>query len=585
MLPGKNDQTSASESTLERAQHTRKYVEELIQTVGEHPECELKREWRRDTHYHRAEFIKDVQAIVNSDIPEGKDNYVAVGADEMAKEITGCDHKHFDDADVRQVFEAYLDPVPDFEIMRLQAPNGRDFVVFRFPHQRNRPFIVRAPIQENNKTHLEEGELWFKPGGPNTPGSGKRRVRARSELLALINNEPRVQSEVNERLNQLLPQVRLEERTRLQPQSINAISAHTMTDEEFESYVAQILISGNETHFNILIEMLREKTVEIWFDREDHARFTPDDILRIKRTEFIPAMRRVTLLGLVLIKFSAPQTWFSSVAGLLIQIFNTSHELRKAVVHVDHYSRVGSLDAHTGYTVPAIESLLSSHALAGYELSRESNVYMGSLFGRRVQSVPGINNTPSHSLYMFWPTTGEGGAPDMRQDIMVEERYGVGDRIEKLFRGREGIRAAALQIDCLIEWTSFLSFEQNEAPEAVQYFKENYRGLSTSYWPHFESDNLSQVLPFVNQLWSVIRSNGEKNYWLVLPGLDDAFRKIDTPRRERLLGKFLREAEKNHNRMTMASGRIPYDPHWPEEIAGVLKRVRETEAARGPANS
>jgi hypothetical protein len=427
MLPGKNDQASPSESTLERAQHTREYVEQLIQTVREHPECELKREWRRDTHYHKAEFIKDVQSIVNSDIPEGKDKYVAVGADEEAKEITGCDHKHFDDADVRQVFEAYLDPVPDFEIMRLQASNERDFVVFRFPHQRNRPFIVRAPIQENNKTHLEEGELWFKPGGPNTPGSGKRRVRARSELLALVNIEPRVQSEANERVNQLLPQIRLEERTRLESRTINAISTHTMTDEEFESYVTQILIGRNETHFNILIEMLREKTVEIWFDREAQARFMPEDILRIKKTEFIPAMRRVTLLGLLLIKFSAPQAWFSRIADLLIQIFNTSHELTSAVVHVDHYSHVASLDEHTGYTVPAIESLLSSHMLAGYELSRESNVYMGSFFGRHVQSVPGINSTPSRSLYMFWPTTGRGGAPNMRRDLMAEERYGVGD--------------------------------------------------------------------------------------------------------------------------------------------------------------
>lgn len=450
-MPGKNDQTITSESTLERAQRIRDYIEQMIDTVREHPECELKREWRRDTPYHKAEFIKDVQSIVNSDIPEEKEKYLVVGADEDTKEITGCDHKHFDDADIQQVFEAYLDPVPEFEILRLQASNGRDFVVIRFPHQHNRPFVVRAPIRENTKTHLEEGELWFKPGGPNTPSSGKRRVRARSELVALINIEPRVQSEVNERINQRLPQIRLEERTRLQSQPLNAISAHTMTDEELESYVVQILMGPNEAHFNVLVEIMREKTVEIWFDRKFQAYLTPEDILRIKRTDFVEAMRRVTLLGLLLIKYSAPPAWFSRIANLLIQIFNVSHELKWAVAHIDHYSKVGSLDDHTGYTVPAIESLLSSYVLAGYELGRDSNVYMGSLFSQQVQYLTGLNGEPSRSLYLFWPIRSGGGAPDMSRESMAAERYGTGDKIEKLFRGMEKLKTAVTQVDCLIE--------------------------------------------------------------------------------------------------------------------------------------
>lgn len=132
----------------------------------------------------------------------------------------------------------------------------------------------------------------------------------------------------------------------------------------------------------------------------------------------------------------------------------------------------------------------------------------------------------------------------------------------------------------LIEWHSFLSFAHDDAPEAVQYFIENYSDVSTFYWPDFIYDDPSKVLSFINQLRSVIRSNEEKNYWLVLPGLGDAFHKIDVSRRERLLGKFLCDVEKEHSKVMFGSGRFPYRPHWPEEIADLVKQVRDGEAAK-----
>jgi hypothetical protein len=386
---------------------------------------------------------------------------------------------------------------------------------------------------------------------------------------------------VNDRINQILPQIRLEERTRIQSQTVNAVSAHTMTDEEFETYIVQVLTSGNESHFNILIEMLREKTVEPWFDCDEQTRFTPEEIRRIKIT---PAMRRVTLLGLLLIKFSAPLEWFSKIAALLIEIFNTSHALKSAVSHIDAYSRVSSLDEHTGYTVPAVESLLSSYVLASYEIHRGSNKYMSSFFGKVVQDVPGINGQPSRTLFMFWPTTYQ-GLPDLRRDLLAVERYAVGDRIEQLFRGKEGMRMAVMQTDFLIEWHSFLSLPTDGPPEAVRYFKENYPDVWTTYSPHFPFDNLALVLPFVNQLWSAIHSRGEENFWLVLPGLDEAFGKIEVPRREQLLGKHLYDAEVTHSKAMWGSNRMPFRTYWPTEIAAVIKRIRESETAKQQANS
>lgn len=586
VVPVENSQSSVIESAPERATRVRDFVERMIVTVREHPECELKREWKRNTPYLKAEFIKDIQSIANSAIVPGQEKYLVVGVDEVTKEIVGCNHGDYDDAEMVEVLERYLDPMPKVEVLHLLASNGKDIVVVRIPYQPQRPIVVRDSVRDNTRAYLEEGQIWLKPGAPGTASSGKRLLKAREELLSLIDIEPRVQSELNERVNQILPQIRLEERTRIQTQTISAVSALTMTDEEFEGYLVQVLTSGNEGHLNVLVEMLRDKTVEPWFERDDQARFSPEDIQRIKNTAFIPAMRRMTLLGLLLIKFSAPVEWFSKISSLLIEIFNASHALKSAVSHIDAYSRVASLDEQTGYTVPAVESLLSSQVLAGYEIQRDSNKYMGTFFSKVVQNVPGINHEPRRMLFMFWPTTHE-GSPDLRRDLMAVERYATGDRIEKLFRGKEGIREAVMQADFLIEWHSFLSFQHNVAhtPEIAEYFDKNYKGVSTSYWPHFPFDKLALVQPFVDKLWSTIHSQGERNFWSVLPGLDEVFQKIDVPRRQQLLGKHLFDADATHRKAMFDSNRMPFRTYWPPEIAAVIKQIGESEAAKQRANS
>jgi hypothetical protein len=355
------------------------------------------------------------------------------------------------------------------------------------------------------------------------------------------------------------------------------VSALTSSDEEFEFYVEHLLANPNANHLNIIIEKIREKTIDVWdIELEGRDRLTPQDILQIKETEFMPAIRRLTLLGLLLIKFSAPQEWFSKVADLLLQIFNASHGLSQVTVDVVRAGSAASLDEHASHTVPALESLLSAYLLAGYELSRRgSNAYIGSLLNRVVRFVGDPHENWGQKLCMFWPVTSGWGAPNLRRDQIVIERYGKADRIERLLGGKNGMKAAVLQVDCLADWHSYLSFPEMGEPETIGYYQQSYPNTRAEFNPHYIFERFNFVLPLINQLWAVIHTVGEKNYWLVLPGLAEAFGKIDFARRELVLGRFIAYAEKLQANWMLQSSRMPYMMPWPSEIADVVRRVRK----------
>src|SRR6266850_2457283 len=347
-MPNPQSEQAVPELALERSLRICNYIEELILAVGEHPECELKTSWPRGSQYHRAEMVKDIQATANSAVGEDKEKYIVIGADQQSRTITGCNPADYDDAGIRQLVENYLDPVPEFEVLSLRSSTNVDFVVLRFPFQPQRPFVAKAQIRgDNNRIYLEEGQIWIKPGGSETGGTGKRLVKSRQELVDLIDITPRVNHEVQTRIGRLMPQIRLEERTRLGSGEATLLPVLTATDEEFESYVEQLLVGDKINHLHVALEKLRDRLVLGW-----QAHFDPDgrisakQIGAIKESDFLPAMRRLVLLGLLLIKFSASLQWFDAVANLMVEVFESSHGLRRAQSPPPHEESAPSLAEH-----------------------------------------------------------------------------------------------------------------------------------------------------------------------------------------------------------------------------------------------
>src|SRR5262249_7017310 len=57
---------------------------------------------------------------------------------------------------------------------------------------------------------------------------------------------------------------------------------------------------------------------------------------------------------------------------------------------------------------------------------------------------------------LFWPIEFGWGYPDETRSNLVIQGYGKSERISSLFGGSEGIKSSILQVDCYVEWNSFI---------------------------------------------------------------------------------------------------------------------------------
>ncbi len=563
---------------LARALRIRDYIEQLVAAVGEHSECELKKSWLRNTSFLRAEMIKDFQSTANSAIDPKKEKFIAIGIDEQTRTITGCNPADYDEAGIRQLLEQYLDPVPEYEVLSLKSNAGVDFVVVRFPFQQNRPIVTKAQIRDDrNRILLDAGQIWLKPGRSGTGGTGKRLINSRQELIELINIEPRVEREVEARLEQLLPEIRLEERTRLQANDATIVPVLTATDEEFESYVEQLLAAERLNHLRVVLEKLRDHVVLCWqsgFD--EHGRVTAQRIREIKEQDFLPAVRRLSLLGMLLIKFAAPLNWFESVVDLFVQIFESSHTLRNAQYPQPPHDENCTLSEHDSFTVPALEALLGAYLLSSYALViRERTQYLRSLFPCIVKAVEGPNDE-SKSFLLFWPLTYRWRTPDVRRDMLVVERYARGDRIESLMGNADRLKQAILQVDCLVDWHAVLAQRPRQGePETHAFFTSKYAGIGTWFNQNFTKQNLEYIAPLVSRLWNQLVARSDELF------LDEELAEIvngyDTERRKQILAKFLAYAERQLAAQEWANQRFPFPVYWQSpELNNLVKAVPVT---------
>lgn len=345
-------------------------------------------------------------------------------------------------------------------------------------------------------------------------------------------------------------------------------------DKEFEEYVVRLLTNNGETEFNVAVERLRDATVSVWGLPRQLAK---EDILVVKEETFLPAMRKLAMLGLLLVKYNAPLQWFSRVGDLLEEVFATSNLLIKSVAPEVRGQSAVTLAEYTGPAVPAMESLLATYLVGAYALGKRGGLaYLNTLFPRAVNFIEDDSDARSKGFLLFWPLDGPYWVPNRQRDLLVLERYGKDAYIEVLLGDENALRSAVLSLDCLVDWHSFMSMPESKEEAAVKFFRERYPGVYTSFVPNFTHESFSYIQPFVERLWTAVQS-GSDELFLLDGGLSGVIKDLPAERRKLLFARFLIYAERERAQWMYARRKLPSPTYWPRGIMELVNEVKSLD--------
>ena len=133
---------------------------------------------------------------------------------------------------------------------------------------------------------------------------------------------------------------------------------------------------------------------------------------------------------------------------------------------------------------------MACYLLIGFELTKKSDIKFSSSFFPRpilikTDTYGGSEYRTFLLFYQYFYS-----APSSFMDVLVEERYGVAGRIPILWGGAELMKKGIFQVNFLVDWHSFLSFEKldHDIPaaeiETVNYFKRNFPKVFHACSPH-----------------------------------------------------------------------------------------------------
>jgi len=500
--PEKPDKPHQAISDL--AARTAKYtqdVEKVVRAVGEHPLYELKRSCSMKDLKDRIEFVKDIQSIATSRIEYEK--FLIIGADATTKSFVPVQNlNEFDEASVRQLFEKYLNPIPEFELFQLNTSDGSPFIVFVIPKQRNRRILARVTVEEPNdpkpKILIREGDLWTK--GTST---GKRLAKPEDwdEIYEEI-----VESEAERRTRQRTAH-ELESaiaREKIRPLVGESALPSYFTDSEFQALMEDLCSSQNKSKMKVLLERLRDDLVEGWHSigayegtpqptaiAQESRALSQDHIRNHIKNVFRPAMHWLTLAGMHVVKNSGPVPFLDAVTDLLQEVFESSCRLVALRRFIPYGEVVASVDDHVSHTVPALESLTSLHLIGGYLAKRKRFEYLASLFRSDVYAVTLTGNVEEKKRLMaFWPLgTGQGEPTEIRfragRINFCVARITADSAYLKLFGSIGAATEALCQYEYCLELNSFLAVRGLGTDESAEYLEKRYPHLNFYFWPSF----------------------------------------------------------------------------------------------------
>jgi hypothetical protein len=387
-------------STATKIADLRREIQQLVSGGNETASFELTRVCSLASvdKKSQTDFAKTVQGLANA-YPPSERVYV-IGADQKEKRFFSIEKpQEFDQANVRQILEKYLEPLPLFDAFVLETDDGAKFAAIVVSAEQPRPIVIKTPAGDDKTQFLIVGDIWIK--------KQTGLVRANRDDLEEI-YETRIEAEAERRAEKRFADTRngLEASFRLQFTPERKIPSSDLVfgpAAEFKAYIELLLANQDGLRFHMLLTTIRDLLIDGWhsiegFDAE--ASFSLKSEAKVAKhfqSTFLPALRRLTYAGLLLIKFNMYTDWFKRIADLLIEAFDVCSRLRGLPP-----PNPGIPEEWVTKNTVALEALLNGRLLATYVMRMEQYHHLPELLRKCV--IP-IASSPTRvrEPFLFWP--------------------------------------------------------------------------------------------------------------------------------------------------------------------------------------
>lgn len=550
-----------------KVESLRQEIQQLVTQGIESPVYELTRacSLASGDRKSQVDFAKTIQGLANALPP--LDRFYVVGADQLERKFCSLDnHREFDRANLRQILEKYIEPLPNFESYLLKTDDQVSFVAVVVDSEQHRPIVVKTDTQDSNgRTYLlQKGDIWIKKQTALSRAN-------RHDIVEMIQTQVRADAE--HRAQQRFGDLRdgLEASIRLQSSTQQRIPSEDLVfgrDAEYQAYIEQLLAGQDELRFRMLLTTLRDLLIEKWHTLGAYEMGAAYSIPNFEETVgahlqsvFQPAARRLLYAGLLLIKHDLCANWFGLLADLLVATFAACERLAAL--------RRPGVPLAAGGTA-AIEILMSARVLATYAIRNQKYAYLSDLLHNRWVKPITSRRSPKREPLLFWPLSAQVVGHDR---IAFAWNQHVQPFWLSFFGSEESLVDSACQLELVLNLNSYLATQVPEAKEWLDKWRSDY---DFEYW--YTSDlwryRLDRIVSLAEKLYEYLEAGPDHPFLLNFSIEQGVFQKgLSTPSQ---FIQYLQKLNDWQGEACISSQRFPPDrPEWgqilrqPQREAGV----------------
>lgn len=380
----------------------------LKEELGEYSHFEVKEQINWNTLENKAEFIKDVQSLCNSLSPEPI-RYLVVGYNKNNKTFKDVsNYQEFDDGKLVSLFSAYFDPEITFKSHAFVIEDNKHFIVIEYPKDKlTPPYLIKKEMKEQGKeAYLNLGEIWIKGGGKG--GSSSKRRATRNDLYEMFDlyieqlTEKRTQIRVSEAMK--TKQISTLAHELISPENFD-LSLIYKEDEIFLDIIKQLILGERSFYLRELVENLRQNIIGSW-KKTKHDTIKPEDLETLtdlthdaKVSQLQPAVRKLVLLGIQLIKTRSYPSTFDRLLQILAELYAYGYKPDYGIQFVQNQKY---LDENLSFSLPSLESMTAFNLLGAYATKLGNSSYISKLINLKTKWEDGHESR----LMMFLSASG-----------------------------------------------------------------------------------------------------------------------------------------------------------------------------------